>query len=334
MVAEVSKTDLLICYKPNSVDPSYRLDSASLRKDRVFEQSYCIPNHSPSYDSVIARSLQLKLDEYLNINKYSHNLKLILPDESDWNYLCKYDEFVGHNINMIDKEAHLTTCKKLYRNDSDLYCWLYQTAIHEMNNQFNIATQYVALSLDWSRTYYRKEQDSEIPSKSFSWRHLINPQEIFIKIKKAEKRKIGLLNFHGNGSKEITSSQYLACKAKPLKRLGKIKEKPVLKLHETLDDSVRKTVLRGVLEDFVNDLGGAFDILSTRKDDYLQFKASFNSLMNDSKSPFIFLSYQREGELLIRQAEALIKNREVHLEYGDGFFSKHLRLYIKKCECK
>ena len=157
--------------------------SASLYDLRSFQQEpkYEIPKTSPSYDSVVTRAENLTLDKFIDSKKYNSVLRTIIPDEEDWTRLCEFSDYMFDNVDGIDKQPHKTTCEQLLSHNPKMYSWLCQTAKLESKKTSDVGFQYKALSLDWSRSYFRKNLYTEIPETSFDWRKVIAPDELVTK---------------------------------------------------------------------------------------------------------------------------------------------------------
>ncbi|MGB0895482.1 MAG: hypothetical protein ACPGUD_13870 [Parashewanella sp.] len=179
-------------YLSPSTYQTRRINIESKRCLRSAPAHYDIPRDSPSYDSVTARGVQLELNQFLNINVYAGSIKLILPDEKDWTMLCEFDDFVGNSLELIEKEVHLETCERFFKARPALYAWVYRTSLEESLDLRDRVIQYKALSLDWSRSFYRADQLAEIPKFEFNWRKMMSPDEMkhMFQVKRKNERYV------------------------------------------------------------------------------------------------------------------------------------------------
>ncbi len=322
MLKPISQCIPLISYAQNHLDPSFRISSTAIRN----EQPYIIPSDSPSYDSVIARSMELGLNHYLKTDKYSKNLRLILPNEDDWTYLCEFDDYCGVNINSIDKESHLSICKKIFSYNLDLFCWIHRTANQERNNSFDLSIQYQALSLDWSRSYYRRNYSTTIPTDSFNWRNVVSPEDISLSDcdEKAEE-----VVFPSSSKKKCSSEVNPRLPSGSRYKSVKLMDKNAHAKQKLVeDDSVSINILKKTLEKFVLELENTVkhkDIGS-----YIKFKADFDKLMAEVNIPTYYSTNISKAILLANNAKELVKSGKKNPKCNYNIFSKNLLLYIRK----
>ena len=211
-------------------------NSIHVRRTTRSKPKFDIPKTSPSYEEVVGRSIEARLEEFLGAKSYNSRIKEILPIENDWNKLCDFDDFIGLNIKKIDKNKHKDTCIELFNEMPELYLWLYKTAQQEQRSNADISVQYQCISLDWSRAYYRKSQQTEIPVASFNWRTLIDPDEIATEDEVDPQHRLSF-TFITNFSKKPTPT---------LKELTQVQftSSEIMLLDEKRANSVRLKMLR------------------------------------------------------------------------------------------
>ncbi|MCL1077981.1 hypothetical protein D5R81_09020 [Parashewanella spongiae] len=274
-----------------------------VRRQLVYE----IPTTSPSYDAVIARSKQFEMEQFLNVNTYGRDIKLILPDENDWTQLCKFDDFIGKNIKSIDKQKHSTTCRKLYLHDPELYLWLYKVSQQELRDNADSAMQYRGVSLDWSRSYYCAKHSVDIPEDSFNWRKLACPDEMLRKVSRSRKFSHSVNHLKRlKNAQAVSSPKYLRF---------------------AMDDSVRTKVLRRILKVWCKEL---LKIPSNKQCvDALSFRDGLKSFLREtSTNSEMSEELQNQGQILLDMANALIRSGLDNRQRDFKCFPKTLKLYI------
>ncbi|RLV58241.1 hypothetical protein D5018_18360 [Parashewanella curva] len=270
---------------------------------------YEIPIASPSYDAVIARSILFEMESLLNVSDYNCAIRVLLPDENDWNRLCEFDDFMGNNIKTIDKQRHSTTCKKLFFHDPRLYRWLYATSQKESLDKTEPSMQYRALSLDWSRSYYCANRLEPISENSFNWRKLTPPEDIVVK--------------RVASSKSPTSARII----KRADNVHKVSASTKLKL--ALAGSVRTSVLMKILKAWCQELSK--NPKNRRNLDVVNFNQCLEAFLYETTNePQNTKAHWLQGQVILKMANKLIE-QGIENDLNDFHsFPKTLTRYIHR----
>lgn len=169
-----------------------------------------IPKCPPSMAGVDARALSMGVRELLSASKYTANVKLYIDKQSDWDMLCSFSDFMRENIDGVVTKGHENTSIKLFKENPDLYKWLYLLSESEITSPEDRVVKYLALSADWCAVNFRENQYSELPSNYFHWRRLNSPDDIEQQINMGERlsRKRGVSESPKEVSAPIKKEKY------------------------------------------------------------------------------------------------------------------------------
>ena len=153
-----------------------------------------IPKCPPSMAEVDARAISMGVKELLSSSSYTANVKLFIDKASDWDMLCRYSDFMRENIDGVVTKGHEKTSIKLFKDNPDLYKWLYSLSESEITSPEDRVVKYLALSADWCAVNFRENLYSDLPRNYFHWRRLNSPDDIEQQIDRGERlsRKRGL----------------------------------------------------------------------------------------------------------------------------------------------
>ncbi|WP_139117723.1 hypothetical protein [Endozoicomonas atrinae] len=137
-----------------------------------------IPKCPPSMADVDARAISMGVKELLSSSSYTENVKLFIDKASDWDMLCRYSDFMRENIDGVVAKGHEKTSIKLFKDNPDLYKWLYSLSESEITSPEDRVAKYLALSADWCAVNFRENPYSDLPRNYFHWRRLNSPDDI------------------------------------------------------------------------------------------------------------------------------------------------------------